>query len=285
MACEWSNVQEPLRTIAQQIINESGGRITCSSAFRTNAQQQALYNQKMSGKISHAVAKPGSSRHEHGLAIDFGGDMELLAELGPKYGLARTVKGEPWHWELGDDIDVEGYEGVRLPFEAGETSNPQEALANRLNAAMSIIAGSTPAGVTSPRYFDSMEEEGSVQAPEAPTAPVEGAASGLGSNRYGAYALSRFSQFGWNERELSALTELWNKESGSPKAGSSKITWNPNAANPTSSARGIAQKMTSIHGPIEPTAEGQIDWGLQYISGRYGSPSRALAFHQRNGWY
>jgi hypothetical protein len=82
-------------------------------------------------------------------------------------------------------------------------------------------------------------------------------------------------QYGWSGNEWAALVELVRRESG----------WNPNAANPRSSARGLFQKMTSIHGALEPTVEGQIMWGLNYIRGRYGSPSRALAFHNRNNWY
>jgi hypothetical protein len=29
----------------------------------------------------------------------------------------------------------------------------------------------------------------------------------------------------------------------------------------------------------------QIDLGLKYIKHRYGTPSKALAFHNANGWY
>lgn len=82
--------------------------------------------------------------------------------------------------------------------------------------------------------------------------------------------------FGWGGGgEWAALMRIIQKESG----------WNPNAANPTSSARGLFQKMTSIHGPVEGSAGGQASWGLNYIRSRYGSPSAALAFHNRNGWY
>src|SRR5699024_9388144 len=84
------------------------------------------------------------------------------------------------------------------------------------------------------------------------------------------------SGFGWGSgAEWSALARIIQKES----------SWNPNAANPSSSARGLFQKMTSAHGPLESTAAGQAKWGLNYIKGRYGSPSRALAFHNRNNWY
>lgn len=74
-------------------------------------------------------------------------------------------------------------------------------------------------------------------------------------------------QFGWTGAEWDALYGLVQRESG----------WNPSAANPTSAARGLFQKMINMHGPIESTVEGQAAWGLNYIKQRYGSPSRALA--------
>ena len=82
--------------------------------------------------------------------------------------------------------------------------------------------------------------------------------------------------YGWGSgSEWSALDWLINRES----------SWNPRAANPTSSARGLFQKMTSIHGPVEATAGGQAGWGLKYIKGRYGSPSAAMRFHKSRGYY
>jgi hypothetical protein len=33
------------------------------------------------------------------------------------------------------------------------------------------------------------------------------------------------------------------------------------------------------------SAATQIRWGLAYIKGRYGSPSKAWAHEQANGWY
>ena len=84
------------------------------------------------------------------------------------------------------------------------------------------------------------------------------------------------ARFGWNQGpEWDALVRLVQKES----------SWNPNAANPTTSARGLFQKMTSIHGPIEGSPGGQAMWGLNYIKGKYGSPSRAWSFHQGHNWY
>lgn len=84
------------------------------------------------------------------------------------------------------------------------------------------------------------------------------------------------ARYGWGSgAQWNALSQLIQRES----------SWNPNAANPRSSARGLFQKMTSIHGPVEKTAAGQAEWGLRYIKQRYGSPVSALRFHQRRGWY
>lgn len=90
--------------------------------------------------------------------------------------------------------------------------------------------------------------------------------------------------YGWGEGEYQALVTLWNRESG----------WNYKAANPRSSARGIPQAMMSIafggYGSASAqeflnNASVQIKWGLNYIKGRYGTPSNALAHSYSKGWY
>jgi hypothetical protein len=73
--------------------------------------------------------------------------------------------------------------------------------------------------------------------------------------------------YGWGDGEWGPLEKLVQGESG----------WNPRADNPTSSAAGLFQKLTRLHGPLEPTVEGQARWGLNYIKSAYGSPSRAWA--------
>ena len=84
------------------------------------------------------------------------------------------------------------------------------------------------------------------------------------------------ARYGWGSGpEWDALSRLIQKES----------SWNPNAANPTSSARGLFQKMTSLHGPVEGTAGGQAEWGLNYIKRTYGSPSLAWSAHNQQNWY
>ncbi|UJQ87153.1 tape measure protein [Arthrobacter phage BaileyBlu] len=82
--------------------------------------------------------------------------------------------------------------------------------------------------------------------------------------------------YGWGGGDQwNALSSIIAKESG----------WNAKAANPSSSARGLFQKMTSIHGPIEKTVFGQAKWGLNYIKSRYGDPIRAWDHWQRHNSY
>lgn len=84
------------------------------------------------------------------------------------------------------------------------------------------------------------------------------------------------STFGWGfGPQWDAIDWIVNRES----------SWNPRAANPTSSARGLFQKMVSIHGPVESTPAGQAMWGLKYIKSRYGSPAGAMSAWKRKGWY
>jgi len=72
--------------------------------------------------------------------------------------------------------------------------------------------------------------------------------------------------------EWKALFTLWDKES----------RWDYTAKNPHSTAYGIPQILNMDE--KTPMAR-QIDLGLKYIQARYDTPSKALAFHNRYGWY
>ena len=72
---------------------------------------------------------------------------------------------------------------------------------------------------------------------------------------------------------------LWNRESG----------WNTHAYNP-SGAYGIPQslpgsKMAAFGADWQNDYKVQIQWGLSYISGSYGSPCGAWAHSNALNWY
>jgi hypothetical protein len=84
---------------------------------------------------------------------------------------------------------------------------------------------------------------------------------------------------GWTGAEAEALHRLIMKESG----------YNNTAQNPRSTAYGIFQFLDRTWGgygvPKTSDPRAQTEAGLRYIAARYGSPSRALQFHQSRGWY
>ncbi len=100
-------------------------------------------------------------------------------------------------------------------------------------------------------------------------------------NEYQSYARDLcLNTYGWTENDFQCLVKLWNRESG----------WNPNAHNKSSGAHGIPQslpasKMASEGADYYTNGKTQIRWGLKYIKGRYGSPSKAWAHSQQKGWY
>lgn len=76
-------------------------------------------------------------------------------------------------------------------------------------------------------------------------------------------------------QQWSDWVSLWTQESN----------WQ-DEANPTSSARGIAQNING-YGPdyVQGNMTSQITWGINYIAGRYGSPSAAWAHEKTDNWY
>jgi len=85
--------------------------------------------------------------------------------------------------------------------------------------------------------------------------------------------------FGWSSSQFACLDPLWAHESG----------WSVTAENPDG-AYGIPQalpgvKLASAGPDWQTSAATQIEWGLGYIKGRYGSPCAAWDHEQATGWY
>lgn len=103
---------------------------------------------------------------------------------------------------------------------------------------------------------------------------------GLNPEQARKLAKSKLDDFGWTStKEWKCLNWMWGKESA----------WNYKAASPTKD-HGIPQRHMSKNSKAEihafqtdPVA--QINWGLNYIKTRYGSPCKAKAFWELNRWY
>jgi hypothetical protein len=78
----------------------------------------------------------------------------------------------------------------------------------------------------------------------------------------------------WGCDQWPALEDLWQRESH----------WQPDAVNPSSGACGIPQRYP-CHGLHLEHPHRQVDWGLDYIAARYGTPHGALSAWNAKGWY
>ena len=93
------------------------------------------------------------------------------------------------------------------------------------------------------------------------------------------YAEARCKDYGWSNDDYNNLVSLWEKESG----------WNVTAGNPDK-AYGIPQaypgnKMSSAGQDWKTNYKTQINWGLNYIQGRYGNPTKAWEHFKKKNWY
>lgn len=82
--------------------------------------------------------------------------------------------------------------------------------------------------------------------------------------------------YGFGEDQWPCLYNLWMRESG----------WKTTAHN-SSGAHGIPQALpgSKMGAGWESDAAVQIQWGLGYVKGRYGTPCGAWASFQSKGWY
>ncbi len=95
-----------------------------------------------------------------------------------------------------------------------------------------------------------------------------------------AYAAAQLGSYGWAPDQMQCLQKLWTKESD----------WKTTATNASSGAYGVVQslpasKMASAGADYMTNYRTQINWGLNYVKSRYGSPCGALDFHYANNWY
>jgi len=89
-------------------------------------------------------------------------------------------------------------------------------------------------------------------------------------------AYARDVMLAYNDNQFKCLEKLWTKESN----------WRSNAYNKVKVMGKNAGGIPQILGlsPDVPATR-QIDRGFAYIIYRYGSPCKALKFHERKGWY
>lgn len=195
------------------------------------------------------AAPPGSSNHEYGLAIDHSPDATAaMKAVARRFNINYRVPGEPWHMEL-DGLVHQNFDRPPGPWveESREMINDLKLKPGFITPASGSISGGPPSAVK-------------------------------------ALVRAMMARFGWGDSEWGSLEQLVQHESG----------WNPNAQNPTSTASGLFQFLDSTwrnyghdypNFPRDPATQAQA--GLSYIKSRYGSPSAAWSFWNRQSphWY
>ncbi|CAN5707625.1 hypothetical protein BH20ACT21_BH20ACT21_07790 [soil metagenome] len=96
-----------LLAAVNRLIEAAGGSVEIVSGYRSSAEQTRLWAEAVAryGDPEVAddwVARPGTSAHERGLAVDLGGDIALAVRLVERLDLplSRPMAHEPWHFEL-----------------------------------------------------------------------------------------------------------------------------------------------------------------------------------------
>jgi hypothetical protein len=102
-----TGLRPEMRRAVIELIRHSDGALHIVSGYRSAHEQAGLWADALEryGSPERAddwVARPGTSMHEAGLAVDLGGDPALAERLIRTLGLPlhSPLPNEPWHFEL-----------------------------------------------------------------------------------------------------------------------------------------------------------------------------------------
>lgn len=194
MAATLTGVNPALVAAFNAMVAASPYKLGISSGKRSRAEQQRLYDNYRAGK-GNLAAKPGSSNHESGFAIDVDYPDKNRAEASAwvranaaRFGLVLPVRGEDWHLELagGEGNRDAGLDKELMRFNVGaETANPQDVLAARLESVMGMLTGAAPSADTPEDMTAGMGTDVTVLDAPQPQGQAQSAAPGdvLGNAR------------------------------------------------------------------------------------------------------
>ena len=275
---------------------ESAGRIATSLAARESAAKAERERLSLEAKAKLDAARSAQEAMARQVAESRQHSEELTAQLASLKGTTAAVEGA---YRQGQTAQA-AYEAAQAAKRAAaeEQVRQQAEAAARAAAAAAVRppapAGPAPAGPApanpapgnpapvNPAPANPAPAPGLPAAPGSPPVVVPSVPGGAVNDPAGAksYASGRLGAYGWGQDQFLCLAQLWTKESN----------WLTTATNPYSGAYGIAQalppgKYSSAGSDWLTSYRTQIEWGLGYIGGRYGSPCAAWNHSVANNWY
>ena len=169
-------LQDKLLAAATDYNAVTGNKIQVNSAFRTPEDQQRLWDQSVKlgtpgrGPEGFVVAKPGTSPHESGRAVDIQNwtDPKAVAAMN-KQGLKQTVPGDYVHFQQARDgglfngpsggypVELHGREAiVPLPDPSSKISVETSASKTPLNSVLANDNGSSTSSAMSSRILEDL---------------------------------------------------------------------------------------------------------------------------------
>jgi hypothetical protein len=110
-----SNLDDDLRDALRSASNESGIAFEISSGWRSDRYQRQVFEQAVAkygseDEAARWAARPGTSIHEAGEAVDISNSeaADWLARHGDGYGLCQIYANESWHFEMRPDAVDDG---------------------------------------------------------------------------------------------------------------------------------------------------------------------------------
>jgi hypothetical protein len=275
---------------------ESAGRIATTLAAQESAAKAERERLSLEAKAKLDAARSAQEAMARQVEESRQHSEELTAQLASLKGTTAAVEGA---YRQGQAAQA-AYEAAQAAKRAAaeEQARQQAEAAARAAAAAAVRppapAGPAPAGPlpanpapgnpapVNPAPANPAPAPGLPAAPGPPPVVVPSVPGGAVNDPAGAksYASGRLGAYGWGQDQFLCLAQLWTKESN----------WLTTATNPYSGAYGIAQalppgKYSSAGSDWLTSYRTQIEWGLGYIGGRYGSPCGAWNHSVANNWY
>jgi TP901 family phage tail tape measure protein len=228
---------------------------------------------------SHSVAVGGFSNdpHTEGKAADIGAGAPTLASMLSVSESQLRAVGLYRPFYPPDSAEANHVQLIGVPF--GNSSGLPGGTGSGTGSLSSVIEKLSSPGINGSGAMKNIAQAALKKVIEAANNKLSSSSfsgiSGGGSNSQNeSLGRKMMEADGISASQWPYLQKLWQRESG----------WNQFAKNPSSPAYGIPQDDSGEH-PYGTNPKEQIEWGLNYIKGRYGTPSAAWAHELSAGWY